>query len=184
MKSIDWRGPSNVIYVLMNILEIQDGEGAKPRSDGVGRFVSGWNGESSQAVKMALLSRHREKWQEKKALDCKNLLVSRRNLKCADERDRIFGFCGLVNPVYNMIPDYRKTAQLVYCETTVANIKTEPSLGVLAYCKHPMALAPAKEWPTWRPGWSSITPFHRRQALLWDEHSGRRLFSVRAYPSR
>ncbi len=170
-KSIDWSGLDDVISVSTYISEIQDGEGAKPWSDGVSRFVGVSNGLMSMAIKMALLSRRREKWQKKKALDLKDLLVYGTGLKCADERDRIFGFCGLANVAYKIIPDYRKTIRLVYCETTVAIIGAESSLDVLAYCRHPTAPDPGKELPTWCPDWSRVTYANRRQSLLWDELS-------------
>jgi hypothetical protein len=100
------------------------------------------------------LRTRRRIWQHEKVLPLLRLLDSARGANSTDPRDRVFALCGLGDPKFGIVPDYKATVQQVYTSTATAIMEQEQSLDVLAYCKNSGVASPMAI-PTWCPDWST-----------------------------
>ena len=130
------------------------------------------NMSPSRLVDILVLHRRRHNWQQRKALHLIDLLDSARPAGSTDPRDKVFALCGLVDPGYNIIPNYSETIVQTYCKTAVSIMEQEQSLDILENCRHPRATDVSRPLPTWCPDWSlKFNVISGRVRLLWDDIS-------------
>lgn len=72
---------------------------------------------------------------------------------CSDPRDRIYAVLSIFDLSHRIAPDYNKSYQEVYQDTTLQNFAIENDLGILASCE--LATKRPPEMPTWVPDWST-----------------------------
>ena len=81
-------------------------------------------------------------------LDFFDIRCSTAHLRCTDPRDYIYALQGLLLPEKTMKPDYRKTVEQVYEDSTSHIIKVENSLRILTECD---MIHCERYHPTWVP---------------------------------
>lgn len=127
----------------------------------------------SNTVRISQILYHRHEWRSRNSVNILELLFYGKLVDCTDERDHIFGLCGLLDPKYPILPDYTKTIQQVFVDTTLAMMSAESSLDIIAQCQHPRPSDHLKKLPTWCPDFSApLVVGSRRMRMLHcrDDH--------------
>ncbi|KAF2135243.1 uncharacterized protein K452DRAFT_210786, partial [Aplosporella prunicola CBS 121167] len=76
-------------------------------------------------------------------------------IRCSDQRDRIYGMLSLLHPSHQkmgILPNYSLSVPQVYQDTTLRFIEYWKSLAILFQCE---LQDPSSKMPTWVPDWSS-----------------------------
>ena len=120
----------------------------------IATFLFGSRVFSSNIFAIVELAWRRENWRRQKVLDFKDLLYATQAASSTDPRDKVLALCGLIDPAYNIVPNYTESIVSTYCKTAIAIMELEQSLDILAYCKHPRVSNVSMILPTWCPDWS------------------------------
>ena len=97
-----------------------------------------------------------EKWKTRKSLRIREVLSFSRERDSTDSKDRVYAVLGLIDPAYNIIPNYTPSYSTAQCFITAAKtaIQKDGVLDIIADC-HERKRNQSLDLPSWVPDFTA-----------------------------